>query len=253
MKLLAPSLARGISVLRTLEDGSSLTLEGIVRKTRLPRTSVFRILDTLCHLEMVRKDAGKTYSAQMRFVPMVLGGRGFEEAVGASMARLATETGQTVEWYVPMATGHVVLTRRQDPPAGATRVGSEVGGIIGTYNEFSPVYQVALAWSGKASSGLGGLWAYGPDRAKRKVSRAEATQTLRQVRENGYAVQDNYNENWVKRAACAVLDAKSLVGVLALALCYTPDLAKKEDIYLQALIRQSDGLSRNHAFLRKEG
>jgi len=217
----APALARGVAVLRLLENAPGLSLDRIAAQTNVPKASALRLLYTLCELGLVeRSDEDKSYRARVRLVPIDTGDS-MEERVRGSLARLARAAGHTAEWYVPSQEG-LVLVQRCEPEAEMVSVKARIGFVRAWRNELDAVACVANAVRESGTGVYSGYWTYDAEGLRRNLSMHEAAERLAQARARGVAHDEHYNTNGVRRAAVPVVRDRSLAGVLAIAASYRP-------------------------------
>lgn len=243
-----PGLARGIEILRLLETEHPLTLEVIAQRTGYPKASVFRLMETLMALDLVDRDAqSKGFSPLVRLTAAAADDKSFDAALADSLDTLASQTGQTAEWYLPMDEG-LVMVRRAEPPRSELQVRARIGFTRAWEGELDAVACVGRAWSRNPSITFRSLWTYGPDGRHVAIGAAEARRRQARARERGFSTDFHYNTNGVKRMAAAVFDGPALRGVLALAQCFTPQAAGRERACLVSLLDSASRLHRDTAF-----
>ncbi|MCT8990444.1 IclR family transcriptional regulator [Chelativorans sp. SCAU2101] len=116
-----PVIDRMMDVLGELEhsNGTGLTIRELTSRLRLPRTTVYRILNTLQRHEIVRRDDAGTYTLGRRLLTLAaqVASRASEIDVGAIaqpfLDKLATELGESVKLSVIDEDGILVLATSQ--------------------------------------------------------------------------------------------------------------------------------------------
>jgi len=241
----APALARGIAVLRLLEDGRRMTLEAIAGSTSLPKPSLLRILQTLDGLGLVARDTtSRHYYATSRLVPFQGNGRLFEGRLDAALERIASATGHTAEWYVPSEDG-MALVRRAEPSLREVGVQARIGFIRSWKGELDAVATVAYAWLREPMRSFAGFWSYVADGMKDKLSDDDAKRCVGQARQNGFAVDKHCNLNGVRRIACIVGRNAKCLGVLVVAQHLVPPGLQRERKHVEVLLKEAQNLSEN--------
>lgn len=217
----APALARGIRILRLLEDGQRYSLDALARRTGIPKASLMRLLQALIELELVeRSPDSKAYAARARIVPLAAGEASFGRAVAQSLQQLASQSEQTAEWYVPNETG-MVLVRRREPEAQQVHVVARIGFVRPCQGELDAVACLAAAFYHSPAS-YRGFWTYDHNGAQRRLNAGEARKRIEEAGATRWARDAHYNTNGVRRIAAAVTANERLIGILALAGSYQP-------------------------------
>lgn len=245
----APALSRGLVVLGLLGDGRSRTLEDIARATKLPKSSLLRLLETLAEMNLVaRDDAAKQYRALARLVPA-----GPEPSLDAVLPvvleRLARATRQTAEWYVPAREG-MVLVRRAEAVGIETAVRASVGFNRAWVGELEAVCCVGWAFFRDEEPSGSGFWAYVADGKRHNLTSAQAQQRIAEARQAQHLADTAYNSNGVRRAACVVLRSGKPVGVLAVAEHLSPGRGDRPDDLVHELVREARSLGAGPAAFR---
>ncbi|MFW5858176.1 MAG: helix-turn-helix domain-containing protein [Planctomycetota bacterium] len=241
-----PGLSRGLSLLRQFADGLPRTLDAATQASGYPKSSVRRILATLVTEGLMeRVDGGQAFRAVARIVPA--GGRpGFEERIQAVLERLAAETGQTAEWYTVAEKG-LIITRRAAPPEAVVQLQAQIGFVRHWDDELDAVATIGLAFAADAPPVGEGLWCYDTRGERASVPVTDAREAVATARQARFAIETNYNNNGVKRMAAPVLDGAVLLGVLAVAMCFTPNAAAAQARRRAALARAAADLGRSDA------
>lgn len=231
MKLPAPALDKGITVLQLLAEEGELSLETICNLTQIPKASLLRFLETLIAKGCVFKDPEtKKYRALMQVVPIEGQSNDFMRLVSESVTQLSVSHDVTAEWYEPYDEG-ARITMRHEPEHSFVRVVARVG-FSRVFNYiFEAVIQVVLACDRSKYSTEHDQYFKVDWREKRSIDEDEILKDLDTVEQNSYlAVDQYYNDNGVMRLAAAVRDEDgTLQGVLALAFSYEPS----QDQYIE--------------------
>ena len=224
MKLPAPALDKGITVLQLLADDSELSLETICNLTQVPKASLLRFLETLIAKGCVSKDPKtKKYRALMQLVPMNSSNSDFLRLVEESLDELSHEQGATAEWF-EVSDEAARVVRRHEPENTYVRVAARVGFRMDIHTYFEAIAQVALA-TGRIVKSEGSEYHKPEWRQKHILTEEEIQADVKKVQENDFlAVDDYYNSSGVRRVAIAVMNEDdSLQGILSLAYSYEPD------------------------------
>ncbi len=78
-------------------------MEAVAAKLSIPRSSAFRLLETLGALGYAEKDLARRYRLTWSFQPGAGAATDFRTRLGAQMEHLAESLGVTLEWYEPCA------------------------------------------------------------------------------------------------------------------------------------------------------
>ena len=237
MKSPIPGLSRGIQVLNLLN--MPMPLEEIVRKTGIPKTTVLRILSTLRREGLVDKnEASRTYGAVVQLVARETERNDFEYALLTCMSRVAAETAQTVEWYLPVPTGHVLANRHA--PMGAKRQARSWTGMVrfwsGLLDSVNCIGRVGWLNFPKSEEEF---WVYGEAFQKIPLDHDEARRRIIEAGARGYATDEYASDGNICRIACLVRRQGLPVGVLALAQCNGRNMVEKHERNLSIMIREA--------------
>jgi IclR family mhp operon transcriptional activator len=99
------ALMRGLEALTVLNLRDGATVSEIAREIRLPRTTAYRILETLCDAGFVFRDAADEHYRLTILVRNLSAGFGDEEWVRIAKTHLF-ELGETIVWPLYIATLH---------------------------------------------------------------------------------------------------------------------------------------------------
>jgi DNA-binding IclR family transcriptional regulator len=240
MKSPAPALARGLSVLRLLADVGPLSLDEAAKRTEIPKASALRLLRTLENEGLVARGDG-SYAATARLVPLSGTPQVFDRAVEDALARLASATRRTAEWYVP-AREALVLVKRAEPPGAELRVAARVGFQRHWKGELDAVAAVGIAAFRKGRGTFGGHWTYVRDGVRGEMSARSAGERVRRAERDGYVVDRVLNPNGVRRMACAVV-GRDGSGVLALAGHFAPAKEGDSEHDLEVMLAEAGKLT----------
>lgn len=234
----APALERGITLLKLLTK--TLSLEEIAAATGLPRSSLLRLLDTLIHCGVVkRNETNKHYSAT-HVLTSLPGTVNREQQIQRRLERIATATGETAEWYVMSGKGMTML-RRATPKNQEVGVTARTGFRRAFDVEFEAVCRVARAWLPTGKLPFTGM-SPGGEQGK-KLPAAEAKKLQKQAKEYGWAADPIPNSNGVRRCACIVTDEEGPIGILAVAEIVTLARHKKPLAVLNKLLEEAGAIS----------
>lgn len=215
METSAPALNRGFAILRTLEVESPLSLEALASRLKLPKTSLFRLLETMQEIGCVRKNAEKKYEPLWALKPISDSQTSFAEQLITCMQRLCKKTDCTIEWYETAPEG--MRMTRQELPDVEVCIKARPGHVAHWRPEFNAVVQIGLAFAKNAPAPSVGYYSFESNGVRGKISLARVRQELRAVRERGYAQDSAFNMNGVRRWAFPVHRNEQFLGVLAVA------------------------------------
>lgn len=217
-----------------------LPLEELARRTRVPKASLLRLLETLIALGLVtRIEPEKRYRALAAVLPLAHPEAAFRQRLRAVLAELAASTGQTAEWYLPRG-GKMLLVDREQPADRVVQVRAALGFVRELAGELEAVARLALA-AGVAPAAAT-YWQYRAGQPA-PLSRPELTAALAAAA-GGRTRDREYNPNGVRRYAAAVRQPDgTLAGILALAESFTPDAEREAAARLKILGRQAAALT----------
>lgn len=240
---LVPALKRGISVLQICEQHGHLSLEQLAGLTGIPKASALRLCETLIHLDLLRRDPdSKRFHACARIIPLSGGGGDFLAQLRVSVAKLAQETAQTVEWYIPHADG-MVIAERAEPETTVVRVVAKIGYLRTWESELEAVITVARAFGEKQPVPTTSGWVWDENGKQRTLLPDAFEQRIATCRANGYCLDASFNSNGVRRMAVPVFRGEGLVGILAVAMSFSPGVSARLREYEVAMRREAVALS----------
>lgn len=213
----APALNRGLAALVALgSHGSPFSLDTLASALKLPKASLFRLLETLQQLGLVRKTADKCYEALWTLQPLTDYRSLYRQCIESHFPSLCEMTGCTVEWYEPTKMGMVLI--RQMQPDSELRVQAKPGFLREWGREFEAVARLGYAFANQAPE-MNVIRAYVTNGVCKTLTQKEARRQLEDARTKHMASDMAYNVNGVRRCGVAVFDESGHVflGVLALA------------------------------------
>lgn len=214
---LVPAFARGLALLRLLAEKGPLAMEAVAKDLALPRTTAFRLLETLRVLGHAERDPARRYRLIWSFRPMADTQAAFETQLPTTMTRLAGALGVTIEWYEPAAIG-LVLLRQQRPTEGEVHVAARPGFVRDWQSELDAVARLGHAFAdGSPSLKPGGRF-FRRNGVASRLTLAEARTLVANAKRTGTTADSAFNTNGVRRAAVAVCRPDGhFAGVLAAA------------------------------------
>lgn len=221
-----PALKRGFEILDLLNRHDALSLDEIASETHVPKASILRILDTLTELGAVmRLKERKAYRAVSLVMPRQ---QDFKQYLRFQLQELADKCDACVEWYEADTQG-MRIVQRYSAPQNEVQVQARLGFIRQWYAEVEAVSLCALAFSDTLQMlpADAHLWSYDQDGEHRSVSQQELAQRLEILRTNQWVCDDFYNDHGVRRMAAPVFKDDRLYGIIALAMCFRPQLEKQ--------------------------
>ncbi len=231
----APALQRGIELIRRLQDGNPRTLEALARECALPKSSLLRLLTTLEQSFVVRRDPiTKDYVAIASLMPIHGPENRRSIQVSDALTRLSSLWGHTAEWWVPGGDG-LSISDRKEPENTEVRVIARIGYTRGWNGELDAIALLARGHIKPDGVKLSGNWEHAEGGQQRALNQRECLEKVEKVQRQGWAADVHYNPNGVRRIASAVVHEGELLGVIALAMSYSPRLSSSEDRMMKSL------------------
>lgn len=210
-----PALNRGLALLVLLEREAPASLETLAGKLRLPKSSVFRLLETLGAIGLIQKNPNKSYEALCRLQPLREPGILFRQNLEPKMRQLSERIASTVEWYEPSAEGMRLVL--QQNPDSELFVRAKPGFLRTWSTEFEAVARLGCAFAPNVAE-IRGSRRFVENGRVEKVSKTEARSLIEEARRAKSAWDEAYNEQGVRRFAVAAFDPSTrFLGVLAAA------------------------------------
>ncbi len=232
-----PAFARGLSAMRLLADEGPLAMEAVASRLSLPRSSTFRLLETLRVLGYAERDPAKRYRLTWSFRPDEISA--FAPRLSSAMKRLADALGVTIEWYESSARG--MELRLQHFPTRAEVLVQARPGFVREWNaELDAVARLGHALVPSAPALKAGVHHYIRDGQKSRLPLREARALLAAARQHESASDTAFNPFGVRRAAVAVrLPGGVLAGLLVAASSLTFDPKAPTPARLVAALRET--------------
>jgi len=246
-KYTAPSLARGIQVLRFLENKEPVNLEQIARQLVMPKSSCLRILDTLAALGTITRDPVANGYKALVSLTSLSSLPGFDQQVRGALSSLAQATGFTAEWYIPNTNG-MLLVSREEPEEGEVKVQAKVGFLRTYTGELETVACLGNAWREAGVNLKAKYWVYNSQGKKTVLTARAVKELVGYAGKAGIRADQYYNSNGVRRTAAIVLNSNKPAGCLALAENYRPGTVKINLKNTNLLVNAAIKLSRNSQF-----
>ena len=229
----APALSRGLRLIGILSTEGQAKLEQLAQHGGWPKSSTLRYLQALEAEGVVRQDpATRTWHLLkvLRALP-----DGEEDAlapVTRQLAGIADRCGHCAELY-RVSKGTIELIDRADPEQSEVRVAARIGFIRGQ-EELDATVQVACVY-GESIRPKARLWVWSAGEKKAlPVKKLEAL--LEATRKNGYGMDNDFNENGIRRFAVPVVQDENLIGIVAVAQRQTPRAEAEVPVILRTLI-----------------
>ncbi len=236
VKSAAPALDRGLDVIAALQTRGRLSLDEIAREVPAPKSSLLRILQTLCDRGVACR-ADKRYALRMRleaYEPL-----DWSERIRRQLERLAGTLNVTVEWY-EIHEGVARIAQRCEPSACPVKVRARVGFCRDTAHEVEAVSTLLLIYT-DAPAGKAMWWYRRGDAVGLRAN--ESKRHLNKHRNAEVVADEEYNTNGIRRMAAPILAPdRSLAGILALAECYTPKADAERPERMRALCQAKQSL-----------
>lgn len=224
MNLPAPALQRGLHILELLKDGENRSLEDISNSLGFPKSSVTRLLETLCGMDYVERDeTTKRYTTRVALYPLTQRHSRFRQLIQSCLENLSAELELTTEWFTPMK-DHVLLTQRCEDTSNSVRIRAQLGFRREYWTEFDALARIgqkALKRKGTKKQ-MNQCWVYNKGE-KKTITASAVTSGIKAITDDLIAYDDEYNPNGIRRMAIGIRDAdNSLFGIIAVPVHYHP-------------------------------
>jgi len=223
----------------------SLSLGEIVKRTNIPKPTVYRICETLVKLDLLRKNSDKSYSLGYKLLELgsiVLSTLEVRKVATEVMEKLQSITGESVHLGILDGTHVLSIEALESPQSLRTKV------YIG---KRAALYSTAI---GKA------LLAFLPEDQKREIlekitleprtkntitDKKKLIEELKRIQERGYSVDNMEDEEGVRCVGAPILDNKGFaiasISVSGPASRITEDKIKE---YAELVIKAANEISR---------
>lgn len=234
----APALTRGLELLALLAADGQSSLEALARKTGWPKSSVWRYLQALEALCIVRQDPeSKHWEALQTLKTIDQGHCPKLEKARRRLAVWAKDTHCCVELY-HVREDRLILFDRAEPEDDIVSVRAR----IGFQRDLSELEATALIYfafqSKRPPKGASWVWHEG---RRLKIGDRAAHMRIDEVRKAGWARDNDFNEYGFRRFARPVFEDGRLVGVAAIAQRLTP-LAEREKSQIVKMLNSEPNL-----------
>ena len=234
-----PALLRGLSVMRLLATEGPLAMEAVSARLSFPRSSTFRLLETLRSLGYAERDTARRYRLVWNFRPGEGASAAFAARLAARMERLAEALGVTIEWY-EASPGGLELRNQRMPVRAEVRVLARPGFIRRWNTELDSVARLGHAFSPHAPALKPRLSLFKRDGFASKLTLREARELASVARKTRTASDTAFNSNGVRRAAAAMLlPGGVLAGILVAASSITFDPKAPSPARIVAALRDA--------------
>jgi DNA-binding IclR family transcriptional regulator len=207
MQMVNNSVTRALRLLELIadNDGAPMRLSALAAAIGAPKSSVHSILRSLVAQRFLEPtddgyrlgirafEVGSAYSRHMSPT----------RAVHAELVDLSHELKVTAHFAI-LDGPEVLYIEKEDPPGRGIRVASAVGARLPAH--LTAVGKAALAYADASAVALADLSVRGT--SGRALSQARLDDELRQVRRDGYAVDDGDTAAGIRCVAAAVFDAR---------------------------------------------
>lgn len=230
----APALGRGVAIWMLLIQRFPRTLEEIAGQLKIPKASVYRLLESLCLLGIIQRLPDKRYEPLWGVQSLTNPLENLREELSVIMADLCRQSQCTVEWYEPSKEG-MVLTL-QNHPESEVRVQIRPGFTRRWSDEFEAVTRLGVALDAAAPP-LKTARIHTSNGSLQNIGSREINRQLANVRQTKASIDLAFNGNGVRRCAVALMDGDRLRGVLALAEVFQFNEPSRADEWLKLLQR----------------
>jgi len=243
---LVPGLVRGIRILQLFKTGrETIAPPEMARELKLPRTTVYRLVQSLEHLGMLQRvDGGSAFRPGLAILSLgfeCLASMDFSELGRPILDRLSARTGLTAHLVLRDGRDVVVVLKSQgrSPFASALQIGARLpthGTVLGRMTLIDLDHR-ALAQIFEGDE-LPAFTAQTP----RTLEALEAM--LAMDRKRGYALSDGFFERGISSVAAPVRDRNAVaVGAVNVTLNGAPGQGKEFEETIAAVVEAGQQLS----------
>ncbi len=209
-RYLIPVLCSAFRVIEELSGGGSLTLNDLAQRTRISKSTVFRILRTLTHLGYVKRAGNRSYSLSFMFRELVDGDNSAEtlrRVALPEMLALRDQFHETVNlgrleldkvMYIEVVPSEYALRLHERPGAFVPLHSSALGKAILAFSD--PEFAAGLI-RGRELERYTDATITDPD---------QFLEELKRVRRQGYAMDRGETHPWANCIAAPILDASGV-------------------------------------------
>lgn len=226
MPSLAPALTRGIEVFRLLGNLRNCSLDKLASITKIPKSSLLRLLATLSDLNLIRKNDAGLYSAAACIVPAFNSSGEFKMQLDIKMQLLADKTSRVAEYYVRADTG-MQLIMRAIPHDFEIGVRARIGFLRELGGELDAVAMLAYAYFFSEHT-YRNSWIYDKTGNQKRISIGNAKMLIDEARVNNMAQDVEFNSGGFSRIATLIEGQDGTRGILAAIGHRTPKQKKEE-------------------------
>ncbi len=214
---IVPALSRGLTIMRLLGTEGPLAMETVAARLKLPRSSTFRLLETLLALGYAERDASRRYRLVWSLQPNQGHSANLGRRIEAGMKTLAENIGVTIEWYEPSERG-LEMRRQQLPSRSEVHVQARPGFVRLWNDELDPVARIGHAFAPGAPAPRPRLKIFKRDGVVSRLTLDETRKLIAKDRKAGGAHDAAFNTNGVRRVAVPLLlPDGQFAGILAAA------------------------------------
>lgn len=203
------SVERAFAIIEAMCREKESSVTGLSKATGLNKTTVFRFLNTLVNLGyVVKNDETEQYSLTLKFLRISskrLAMYDIQHQMRPSLSKLSRDCGETVH-LVERNGNKVVYIDKFESETNSVRMVSRIGMSLDIFT--TAVGKAMLSFM--SDSEIKELWKSHTHNKKTEYTISEIEDFLREIqeiRENGYAVDNEENELEVRCVAVAVPDA----------------------------------------------
>ncbi len=235
---LVKSLVRGIKILQLLSDRGPLTFEQIIAQTKIPRSSVFRLIKTLeasRYLERENSEGIDSWSLGLEIVTLAkakLSQLNLTKRVRAIMENLAERTDLSVQLCV-LHSGKVMYidhVKKEKPLTLYAEVGSQL-----SINVCAPGMVLTAAFERKKLDRLLKNQILPKNTPNTPTDLKELRKILKKVARQGFAIDNQQNAMGIRCVSAPILDHNQCVIA---ALNVTGSLSDIPDERIPMLVEQ---------------
>ncbi len=236
-----PALTRGLTLLSLLNRDGACSLESLVSRTRWPKTSVLRILQTLCQGGAVqREEATKRYTSLVQLHARASQSLPLSQRVREAMVQLCQQIGHTSEWFRLTETG-LIMSDRAEPDEASVMAVARIGHQRDLY-ECDAMSLICRAHT-DMDAPTRGCWYWDANACKKQMSASALRQQLPQTRLQAVTVDPGVNSRGVRRYATALFKNKKLWGILTIAQAVSRSADEPDPAIILALAQIQQTLS----------
>lgn len=233
-----PALAQGLLLLSQLRPDKEYSIDDLLEKSNMARSSLYRCLETLQLLHYLEKNlSANTWSCQVQLIPSSQSDALDHYRLKQLMQEIADLSQSTAEWY-RLEKDKAVLVHQIQSTTAEIQIHAQPGFERNYKYELDIVSLLAFA-SGIADFNTLQKTVIWVDNQKKNISKSKAKTIIDDLKPEYIGEDLSYNDNGVMRFAILVQSTENhTLGVLALAANFRPS-ASNHSLQKKTLLKQA--------------